>query len=128
MSGPTSILEIAEGVQEQWASEIVTYSLDVTNWGSTPTTPSCQVYEWNASTRTWSDVTSTVMPSGTISVNNNVITLKPLQALTAGKYYLILVTFTIAGKGAPFVARAIIKAQGLTTVAPGIREKLTGLG
>lgn len=128
MNTPLSILEVAEAVQEQWASEVITYGLDVSRWGDGPTEPSGQVYEWDASTRAWEEVTSTVMPSGTITVTDNVITLKPLQSLTAGKYYLLLVTFTIAGKGTPFVARAMLKAQGLTTVAPGTREKLLGLG
>jgi hypothetical protein len=43
------------------------------------------------------DVTSTVMPSGSHSASGNVLTLKPLTALTGGETYLISIAATVDG-------------------------------
>jgi len=88
-----SIREVIEGKQVQGADETITYSLDTTNVGGTPSVSGVVV--WKESTAT--DVTATVMPSGSHSVASNVITLKPLTALTAGQSYRVEVKFTSAG-------------------------------
>lgn len=68
--------------------ESITFSL--TFWDSV-TSVSCLVYRNNT------DVTSTVMPSGSTSVSGKVATLKPATALVGGARYVFSVTGTVAG-------------------------------
>jgi hypothetical protein len=46
---------------------------------------------------TYTDVTSTVMPSGSVVTSGDVITTKPLTALTLGHTYRVIVAFTSGG-------------------------------
>lgn len=92
MSVTHSTREIAEGTQFQGVDEEITYQIDVSNWGSSPTSVSMVVLD-NA---TRSDVTS-VVTTGSISVNGNVITLKTIRSLVAGTTYRVEVKFTISG-------------------------------
>lgn len=88
-----SIREVVEGRQTQGADETIVYTLDTTNVGGSPSVSAVVVWRESDST----DVTATVMPSGSHSVNGAVITLKPLTALTVGETYRVEVKFTSAG-------------------------------
>lgn len=86
-------LEVVEGIQEQSASEEITYSITTTNWGSSPSSVSAVAYEEGNTTA----VTSIVFPVNSPSVNGDIITLSALKALTRGKTYRIEVKFTSGG-------------------------------
>ena len=85
--------EVVEGIQPQSADEEVIYSLTTTPWGSNPTNVSVKAYEVD----TENDVTSTVFPINSPSVNGDVITLSPLKDLTRNKTYRIEIKFTSGG-------------------------------
>ena len=87
-----SILECAEGLRYQTSDETRAYSITTTNLVSSPTSPTAVVYD---ETLNGTDVTSTVMPSGTHTVSGDVITLKPLTALTKKHTYRIEVKWTV---------------------------------
>ena len=59
-----------------------------------------------------SDVTSTIMPSGSTSASGNVATLKPITAMTGGKKYVITVTATVDGN--VVVKKFMIRCQKAT--------------
>ena len=99
--------EIAEGQMIQGADEEIIYTLTTTNWGSSPTSPSVVVFDISDNSRT--DVTTTVMPTNSPSVSNDVITLSPLKSLTAGKKYRVEVKFTIGSS--IFETYAIVNAE-----------------
>ena len=84
------ILEIAEGVQYQTPDEQLIYSITTTNWGSSPSSSAVKVYQEPRLT----DVTSTVMPTTTITESGDVITLSPLKSLTRNNTYRVDVKFT----------------------------------
>lgn len=64
------------------------------NYWDTPSTVSAAVKR----KADQSDVTSTVMPSGSVSISGNVATLKPLVIASGGGYtYTVNVTGTVAG-------------------------------
>ena len=86
-----SILEIKEGTQRMSADETIVYSITTTAVASTPTVGTVTVYDESDND---TDVTSTVMPSGSHSDSGDVITLKPLTALTIGHSYRVEVQFT----------------------------------
>ena len=87
-----SVLEVKEGTQYQSADETLVYTITTTNWESTPTTTTAVVYdESNKDT----NVSTTVMPSGSHSEAADVITLKPLTALTVDHTYRVEVKFVI---------------------------------
>ena len=80
-------------VESPWASvagETVTFT--VTFLGATAaTSPVATVYQNKT------DVTSTIMPSGSASASGNVVTLKPMTAMTGGKRYVVSVSATVDG-------------------------------
>jgi hypothetical protein len=87
-----SILAVVEGTQEQSTDEQIPWSIDTTQWGDDPTSPTAvAVDEYTDET-----VTSTVFPTNSPSVSDNVITLSPLKSLTKGHTYRIEVKFTIS--------------------------------
>jgi len=86
-----SILVVAEGTQEQSADEELIYTIDVSNWGSNPSTSSAVAIDET----TGSTVTTTVFPTNTPTESSNTITLSPLKLLTKGHNYRIEVKFTI---------------------------------
>lgn len=86
--------EVAEGIQYQGADEVIVYDIDTGNWGGSPSSPTVVVKD---ASNNFTDVTSTVMPSGSPSVSTDTITLPALQSLTAGNEYRIEVKFTISG-------------------------------
>ena len=71
--------------------EGATINISATYWG-TPTTVSAVVY------RNTTDVSSTCMPSGSVSITGNTATLKPLTAMTGGNRYVVAVTGTVGGE------------------------------
>lgn len=84
--------EVDEGLQYQGEDEEIAYSVDVSNVGDSPTSPSVVVKDAYGQ-----DVTSTVMPTNTPSVSGNVITLSKLKNLVPGVEYRVEVKFTISG-------------------------------
>ena len=87
------ILEVSEGVQLQSADEELSYTITTTNWASTPTSPT--FIAWDLITG--GTVTATVFPSGTASLNGDVISLPLLKSLTKGHTYRVEVKFTAGG-------------------------------
>lgn len=86
--------EVAEGLQYQGEDEAISYTIDTTNWGGSPTTPSVIVKDASAD---YADVTSTVIPSGSPTVDTNTITLPLIQNLTIAHMYRVEVKFTRSG-------------------------------
>ena len=84
-----NVREVVEDTQFQGVDEEIIYKITTTPWGGTPTSVSAV-----AKDSAGVDVSSTVFPAGSISVASDVITLKPLKALTAAKQYRIEVKFT----------------------------------
>jgi hypothetical protein len=85
------VREVVEGPQVQGASEEIAWSIDITNWGSSPTSITVKAYNSDGT-----DVTSTVMPTGSASTPDaTTIKLPVLKALTSGEQYKIVVTFTV---------------------------------
>lgn len=68
--------------------ETVTFACSF--WGDV-TSVSCVVYRNNT------NVTSTVMPSGSVSTSGKIATLKPATALVGGARYVFAVTGTVSG-------------------------------
>ncbi len=88
------IREVAEGRQYQGEDEIVVYTVDVTNVGSSPTAVSVAVFDTSQEEL---DVTATAMPVNSPAVVANVITLSPLRALVAPHIYRVEIKFTVGG-------------------------------
>ena len=89
-----SIREVLDGKQIQGEDEEVVYTIDVSNWGDSPSSPSFVVKE---ETDDYTDVTSTVAPAGSASASANVITLPTIKNLTAEAIYRAEVKFTLSG-------------------------------
>ena len=89
-----STREVAEGKQYQGEDEEVVYTIDVSKWGASPTSPALVVKEI---TDSYADVTSTVAPTGSASAAANVITLPTIKSLTNSSLYRCEVLFTMAG-------------------------------
>ena len=88
-----SIREIKEGRQEQGTEEEITYTLTVAStWGTPTGTPTVTVYSFDGTTFT--DVTSTVIPSGSASVASQVITLPEIKSMTANTTYRVEMKFS----------------------------------
>lgn len=100
----SSSREVVEGAQLQGEDEKIIYSITTTNWASSPTDASMVVKD-NDGTDVTDDVTS-----GSISTVGDVITLKPIDGLTAGTRYRVEVQFT-CGAGAPFEAYFFIDCE-----------------
>jgi len=98
----SSILEIKEGIRRQTSDETLVYSVTTTNWASTPVVGTVTVYDESDND---TDVTSTVMPSGSHSNSGDVITLKPLTALTIDHSYRVEVQFTVGSSTYEFYFR-----------------------
>lgn len=89
-----SIREVAEGLQYQGKDEIIVYTIDVTNVGSSPTSVEVKVYDENMA---HADVTTTVMPTNTPTVSANIISLSPLKLLQSFHLYRVEVKFVVGG-------------------------------
>lgn len=88
-----NIREVAEGRQYQGEDESISYTLDVSAVGSSPSSVSVVVKEAFTGTA----VTATVMPTNSPTVASNIITLSPLKLLTAGVLYRVEVKYTVSG-------------------------------
>ena len=86
----SNILEVQEGTRYQSDDENIVYTITTTNRVTSPSSPTAVVYDVGTDT----DVSSTVMPSGSHSVSGDIITLKGLTALTAGHTYRVEVKYT----------------------------------
>ena len=87
--------EIKEGEQEQGVEEEVTYTLTVpATWGVPTGTPTVKGYSYDVATDTYTDVTSTIFPTGAASVALQVITLPECKAMTADVKYRVEVKFS----------------------------------
>jgi len=86
------IFEVAEGIRYQSSDETRAYTITTTNLVASPTTTTAVVYDETANDE---NVSSTVMPSGSHSESGDVITLKPLTALTKGHDYRVEVKFVV---------------------------------
>lgn len=84
-----------ESPLEQGVEEEIIYTLTTTPWGSSPTSVTAKAFSI-ADGPVYSDVTATVMPGGEPTVVGDVITLKPLKALTENIKYRVEVKFTCA--------------------------------
>jgi hypothetical protein len=104
-----TIREIIEANQEQGVNEQVVYTLITTPWGSSPSSVSCTVYQKNETTGTYTDVTSTTMPTGSASAQGDVITMPTLKLLTVDALYRMQVQFTCSGN--VFEAYAYIRCR-----------------
>lgn len=85
---------VVEEVQYQGVDESIAYTLDVSAIGDDPTGVAVDVFDASALA---TSVKATVMPSGSPSVSDNVITLPALTGLAEGKRYRVEVTFTLEG-------------------------------
>ena len=89
----TSIREIKEGIQEQGVEEEITYTLTVpSTWGTPTGMPTVTGFSYVAGVFT--DVTSTIFPAGSASVNSQVITLPECKSMTQAVRYRIEVKFS----------------------------------
>jgi hypothetical protein len=89
-----SIREIKEGKQEQGVEEEITYTLTVpASWGTPTGTPTVKGYSYNETTEAYTDVTSTIFPTGSASVASQVITLPECKAMTVDTLYRVEVKF-----------------------------------
>jgi hypothetical protein len=87
----SEIREAAESPLVQGVDEQIIYTLTTTAWGSSPGTITVAAFDVTGGGET--DVSATVL-SGTASAVGDVITLKKLKSLTAGKVYRVEVKFT----------------------------------
>ncbi|MBN1814704.1 MAG: hypothetical protein JXA14_22885 [Anaerolineae bacterium] len=85
---------VVEGPLYQGEDEGIYYSITTTPWGSSPTNVSVVVKDVHQS---YEDVTDEVMPSGSPSVDGDVITLPKLRNLERNHWYVIEVKFTVSG-------------------------------
>jgi putative transposon-encoded protein len=91
--------EIREGIQEQGVEEEIVYTLTTTPWGTSPGTIVPKVYTVDESVTppTYTDVTATVMPSGSASASGDVITLPKVKSMTVDLLYRVEIKFTCSG-------------------------------
>ena len=87
-----SVREIKEGRQEQGTEEEITYTITIpATWGTPTGTPTVTAFSFDGAGYT--DVTSTVIPTGSASIASQVITLPEIKLLTAEVTYRIEVKF-----------------------------------
>ena len=98
--------QVVEGRQAQGASERVAYQLTTTPWGSSPSAPTCKLYDVTLDART--DVSSHSL-SGSASAVGDVITTPLVIALTAGNLYRLEIQFVTGGN--TLIAWAEIAAE-----------------
>ena len=84
--------EVLEGVQVQGEDEVIVYTLNVVALGDDANVTGVVVYDDRRV-----NVTSTVMPVNTPTALGSIITLSPLQSLTAGVMYRVEVRYLIDG-------------------------------
>lgn len=85
--------EVVEGIQRQGEDEVISYALDVSAVGASPTSPVVVVKDVTTGTV----VTSEVMPVNAPTVDGAVITLSPLRSIVIGHLYRVEVKYSLAG-------------------------------
>lgn len=93
---PDDQRDIEEGRQYQGVKELLAYTINTTPVAPSPTSPTVLVYEIEDND-VFTDVTSTVMPTNTPTIEGNVITLSHLQSLTKDKAYRVEILFVAGG-------------------------------
>lgn len=83
--------EIRESPIEQGTDEDISYQLDTSPWGGSPTLVGVSVYEIDGNSLT--DVTDDVC-TGVASINGNIIILPSINSLEVGKTYRVEVLFS----------------------------------
>lgn len=81
--------EVLEGVQTQGANEAIAYTLSCS-----PAASSVVAVTVFDLTRTPTDVTATMMPSGSATISGATITLPLLQNLLEGRLYQVAVRYS----------------------------------
>ncbi len=99
--------EFRESPVVQGIDEEIIYALTTTEWGTSPASATVKVFDVTPTAKT--DVTSTVMPTGSISISGDTITLPVLKLLTLGKTYRIEVKFSTGNN--VFEAWGIVHAE-----------------
>lgn len=84
--------QVIEGVQLQGVDEVIVYAITATPVPDAVT--QVKVYD---ESQNYLDVTTTVMPSGSASVDEAVITLPALKLLTEKHLYRVEVLYTSGG-------------------------------
>jgi len=84
--------EVIEGPQYQGEDEEIVYTIDISEWGSSPSGVTVKVYDEDGA-----DVTTTVT-SGSSSTTTTTITLPTIKSLTAGTQYRVEIKFTAGGQ------------------------------
>lgn len=80
-----------DGRPTQSTTEEIAYKVDCTEWSDTPTSPAVDfVFDETDGT----NVKATVMPSGSPTVSNTIITCPLLKLLTLGRRYRVECHFT----------------------------------
>ena len=87
----SDIFEVAEGVRYQTSDETRIYTVNTALLVNSPTNTNAVVYDESVD----ADVTNVCMNTGSFDETNNVITLKPLTALTKDHSYRIEFTFDV---------------------------------
>jgi hypothetical protein len=101
--------EVLEGKQIQGVDEEITWTVTVdTTWGVPVAPLTVRAFGVDESTNTHTDVTSTVMPVGSGSINGQTITCPELKSLTQDILYRVEVKFATGTdiKEAYFFVRA----------------------
>lgn len=75
----------------QHEGEEISYSIDTTEWGGSPTSPSAKAFVNSG------EVTDCVFPTNSPSISGDDINLSPLKNISSGCCYRIQVKFTIGG-------------------------------
>lgn len=86
--------EVIEGQQEQTVDERIAYKVNTAPAGGTPTGISVTVADRSNND---TDVTATVMPTNSPSIETDIITLSLLRALTVDRRYRVRVSYTSGG-------------------------------
>ena len=79
----------------QGNDEQIVYTIDVSEWGESPSAVTFKVFDVSDGTRT--DVTADTM-TGAATISLDEITLPVLKSLTAGKVYRVEIKFTADGQ------------------------------
>ena len=87
--------EIVQGLQVVGIDERPIFTLDVSNWGTVPSSISLDCYKWV--TDIWVDVEALCFPAGSPAATGNVITLPVFVPQAIGDNYRIEVKFTVSG-------------------------------
>lgn len=103
----TNSIELLESPILQSPSGDITYSLDVSDYGDTPTNTSVTAFNLSSG-----DNVSTVVLSGTTSVLGNVITFPNVSSLLLNYLYKLQINFTITSTGEPFTRFLRIQCRG----------------